>query len=113
MEGGSLFFEAWRWNYFGIGLGFGTGAIILALFGLPTLLVFGLVRGLGQGTPVGAVFELIDALLGRFYFRKKFGSMWIKYTPILLAGYACGMGLVAMVGLAFAILNKMMAPLIF
>ena len=114
MEGGSLFFEAWRWKYCGIGLAFGTGAyLILLLLGLPTLLVFGLLRGFGMGTPAYAVFELIGALLGRFYFRKKFGDMWMKYTPVLLAGYACGMGLVAMVGMSFAILNKMMAPLLF
>ena len=114
MEGGSLFFEAWRWKYCGIGLAFGTGIyMVLALLGGPTLMVFGLLRGFGLGTPAYATFELLGALLGRFYFRKKFGNMWMKYTPLLLAGYACGMGLVAMVGMAFAILNKMMAPLIF
>lgn len=114
MEGGSLFFEAWRWKYCGIGLAFGTGVyMILALLGGPTLMVFGMLRGFGLGTPAYATFELLGAVLGRFYFRKKFGNMWMKYTPILLAGYACGMGLVAMVGMAFAILNKMMAPLLF
>ena len=114
MEGGSLFFEAWRWDYCGLGLAFGTlSYIILALLGMPTLLVFGLLRGFGQGTPAYALFELVGALLGRFYFRRKFGNMWLKYAPILLAGYSCGMGLVAMVGMAFAILNKMMAPLLF
>ena len=55
----------------------------------------------------------MGALVGRFYFRKKFGPMWRKYTPVILAGYACGMGLIAMVGMAVAILNKMMSPLLF
>lgn len=114
MEGGSLFFEALKWNWLGLGMGMGVVVfIILSIFGLPTLLVYGVVRGLGQGTPAAMAFELIGALLGRFYFRRKFGDMWMKYTPVLLAGYACGMGLVAMVGMAFAILNKMMAPLLF
>lgn len=114
MEGGSLFFEAWNWGKFGIGVGVGViGYVILLIFGMPTLIIYGLVRGLGQGTPALFAFELIGALLGRFYFRRKFGSMWMKYVPVLLAGYACGMGLVAMVGMSFAILNKMMAPLMY
>ncbi|MBU4199732.1 MAG: peptide transporter [Kiritimatiellae bacterium] len=114
LEGGSLFFEAWRWTYFLIGLVFGVGAyMILVFFGMPTLMVFGLLRGFGQGSPAPMLFELVGALLGRFYFRKKFGAMWMKYVPVILAGYACGMGLVAMVGISIAILNKMMAPLIF
>ena len=37
----------------------------------------------------------------------------MKYTPILLAGFSCGMGLIGMVSVAFTILNKMMAPLVF
>jgi len=114
MEGGSLFFEAMKIKWLLCGLGSGVGLfIILSSLGLPTLLVYGVVRGLGQGTPAFVTFELIGALLGRFYFRRKFGKMWMKYTPVMLAGYACGMGLVAMVGMAFAILNKMMSPLLF
>ena len=114
MEGGSLFFEAWKWHYFGWGIGTGVIAyLVLAVFSLPTLIVFGFVRGLSQATPASWVLELAGALAGRYYFRKKYGDMWLKYAPVLLAGYACGMGLVAMVGMAFAILNKMMAPLVF
>lgn len=114
LEGGSLFMEAWRWTYFGAGLLLGTFSfIVLALLGLPTLLVFGVVRGLGQTTPGGLAFEFLGALLGRFYFRKKFGKMWMKYTPVLMAGFACGMGLIAMVAVSFTILKKMMAPLLF
>ncbi|MCF7855517.1 MAG: hypothetical protein K9N51_12015 [Candidatus Pacebacteria bacterium] len=114
MEGGSLFMEAWKWRWFGWGLGMGTFAyVILSLFGLPTLLVFGLVRGLSQGSPSHVTFELIGALLGRFYFRRKFGDMWLKFSPVLLAGFSCGMGLIGMVAVSFTILTKMMAPLIY
>ena len=114
MEGGSLFYQAWRTDYFLYGLLGGTGAFfIFAMFGLPSLMIFGLVRGFGHGTPAVVTFELIGALLGRYYFMRRFGDMWRKYAPILLAGYACGMGLVAMVGMSFAIVKRMMDPLIF
>ena len=106
--------EAMKLKYIGWGLGAGVFAYVsLSALGLPTLLVFGMVRGLGQGTPSFVVLELIGALVGRFYFRKRFGDMWLKCTPVLLAGFACGMGLIGMVAVAFTILNKMMAPLVF
>ncbi len=114
MEGGSMFMEALRLKYVLIGLGSGVFSfVILSVLGLPTLLVFGMVRGLGQWTPSGVIFELLGALIGRFYFKKRFGDQWMKYTPILLAGFSCGMGLIGMVSVAFTILNKMMAPLVF
>ena len=114
MEGGSLFMEAWKWEWFGWGLGTGVFTyIFLASLGLPTLLVFGVVRGLGQGSPAGLLFELFGALIGRFYLRKRFGDMWLKYAPVLLAGFSCGMGLMAMISIAFTILHRMMAPLVY
>lgn len=114
MEGGSMFMEALRLKYVLTGLGAGVVSFtVLSCLGLPTLLVFGMVRGLGQSTPSGVVLELIGALVGRFYFRRRYGDQWMKYTPILLAGFSCGMGLIGMVSVAFTILNKMMAPLIF
>lgn len=114
MEGGSLFMEAWRWLYVFMGFILGSGAyLFLSLLGLPTLLVFGVVHGLGQGTPGKILFMVVGALLGRFYFRGRFGEMWMKYTPVLLAGFSCGMGLVAMVSVGFTILTKMISPLIY
>ena len=56
---------------------------------------------------------MLGALVGRFYFRRRFGDMWMKYTPVLLAGFSCGIDLTGMVAVSFTILNKMMAPLIF
>ena len=35
----------------------------------------GVVRGLGQGSPAGVTFEMCGALLGRYYFRRRFGDM--------------------------------------
>ena len=97
MEGGSMFMEALRLKYVLVGLGSGVISF----------------TGLGQWTPSGVIFELLGALIGRFYFKKRFGDQWMKYTPILLAGFSCGMGLIGMVSVAFTILNKMMAPLVF
>lgn len=114
MEGGSLFMEAWRWLY--VFWGFGIGVIlfcILSAFGLPTLLFFGFVGSLGGNVSGGIFVQLMGAFFGRFYLRRKFGDMWLKFAPVLLAGYACGMGLVAMVSVAFTLLNKMMSPLIY
>ncbi|HYF50638.1 MAG TPA: peptide transporter [Planctomycetota bacterium] len=113
-EGGSVFQEAWKWSYFGWGLGVGLVSFgVLSYFGLPTLLVFGIVRGLGQNIPAYALLELMGALIGGFYFRKKFGDQWLSFTPVLAAGFACGMGLISMVSIAVNILIRMMSPLIY
>ena len=106
--------EAWNWDYFFVGMGSGVAAFVfLAALGLPTLLVFGVVRGLGQGTPAAILLELLGAMLGRYYFRRKFGDMWLKFAPVLLAGFSCGMGLMAMLAVSFTIIKKMVNPLIF
>ena len=114
MEGGSIFMEAWKWHIFGWGL---FGGIISYLFlssmGLPTLLVFGMVRGLGENYPGAIIFQAIGGFVGQFYFRKKFGNMWLKYSPVVLAGFTCGMGLMSMLCVAFSIMTRMMSPLIF
>ena len=57
--------------------------------------------------------ELLGAMLGRYYFRRKFGDMWLKFAPVLLAGFSCGMGLMAMLAVSFTIIKKMVNPLIF
>lgn len=113
MGGGSLFMKAWRWEYFGAGAGLGTLLFaLLSLFGLPTLLFFGLVRGLGAA-PGALLTHLAGACFARFHLQKRFGQQWLRYAPVVLAGYACGVGLVAMVSVAFTILTKMMSPLVF
>ena len=114
MESGSIFMEAWNWMYVWIGLGAGTlSLLVFSSIGLPTLLVFGMVRGMGLSFPGAIIFQTIGAFVGRYYFRKRFGKMWMKYAPVLLAGYSCGMGLMGMLAIGFSILQKMMSPLIF
>lgn len=114
LEGGSLFMEAWRWRYVGLGAGLGSATyFVLASLGLPTMLVFGVVHGLAQGQPGAIPFMFTGAMLGRFYFRKRFGDMWMKYTPVMLAGFSCGMGLMALVSVGFTILTNMISPLLY
>jgi hypothetical protein len=70
------------------------------------LLIYGVVRGLGQSTPHGLILEVIGALLGRYFFLKKYGAMWRQYAPVLLAGFSCGMGLTGMFAMGFALILK-------
>jgi len=107
LEGNSLFYQALKASYVFSGLGLGLVLyMILSVLGLPVLLIYGVVRGLGQSTPHGVVLEVVGALLGRFYFHRKYGSMWRQYAPVLLAGFSCGMGLTGMFAMGFALIMK-------
>lgn len=112
LEGNSLFYQALNWVYVGAGMGLGVVTYgILAALGLPILLVYGMVRGLGQSTPHGLVLEVIGALLGRFYFLKHHGPMWRQYAPVLLAGFSCGMGLTGMFAMGTTLIVKSLGRL--
>jgi len=114
MEGGSLFMEAWKWRWFFTGTGSGLLAYaFLSLFHLPTLLIFGMVRGLGESYPGALILQMCGALVGRFYIRRRIGDVWLKYATVLMAGFSCGMGLMAMVSIAITILTKTIAPLLY
>lgn len=112
LEGNSLFFQALNGSYVFAGLGFGVLTYaLLSVFGLPVLLIYGIVRGLGQTTPHGMILEVIGALLGRFLFQRKFGAMWRQYAPVLLAGFSCGMGLTGMFAMGAALILKSLGRL--
>ena len=107
LEGNSLFYQALNGTTVFSGMGFGLITYgILSLFGLPVLLVYGIVRGLGQSTPHGMILEVIGALLGRFFFFKKYGKQWRQYAPVLLAGFSCGMGLTGMFAMGLTLILK-------
>ncbi len=89
------------------GLGFAlftyTGLTALRL---PTLFVWGVVRGVGT-LPHGSVLLLLGSVLSRFYFEPRYGKeQWRKYAPVLAAGFACGTGLIGMAGAALAMVIK-------
>ena len=74
--------------------------------GLPIMFIYGIIRGAG-GIPHALVLEVIGALIARYYFHKKYGSRrFLEMAPVLLAGYATGAGLIAMLGVAFALIAK-------
>ncbi|HPA14713.1 MAG TPA: peptide transporter [Desulfobacterales bacterium] len=112
LEGDSLFFQALNAGYVFSGLGFGLLAYaLLNLLGLPILLIYGVVRGLGQSTPHGLILEVVGAFLGRFFFLKRYGTMWRQYAPVLLAGFSCGMGLTGMFAMGFTLILKSLGRL--
>ncbi len=71
------FYQAFVPMYLGAGV---TLALIvyacLSFFGLPVLLVYGLIRGMDQSTPDVILPQLAGAILGRYYFAKRFGKDW-------------------------------------
>jgi hypothetical protein len=112
LEGNSLFFQALKGSYVLSGLGFGLVTYaLLSLFGLPVMLIYGVVRGLGQSTPHGLLLEVVGAFLGRFFFLKRYGAMWRQYAPVLLAGFSCGMGLTGMCAMGFTLILKSLGRL--
>ena len=110
--GNAFFLEAMKPRFIFIGLGYGLVAYTaMAALGWPTLLVYGTIRGLA-GSPFDAIPELTAALMGRYYFAKKFGKdNWRRYTPILAAGYGCGIGLVSMVCIAIKLIATSVSQL--
>jgi len=107
LGGESAFYEALKFIPAASGLVFGLLTYsVLSLFGLPILLIYGVTRGLGQSMPHGAILELAGAVLGRFYFLKRFGTPWRQYAPVLLAGFSCGMGLIGMLAMGWTLILK-------
>jgi hypothetical protein len=100
------FFEAFKLKYLLSGFGVAVGSYaIVSLLGWPILLVYGLIRGLDGSTPQVIVAQFVGALLGRFYFRKKFGEKWHQYIVVFAAGYACGVGLIMMFSLGLVFIS--------
>ena len=104
LSGYSQFDEALNGWYITTGLVFGGVAYsLLAAFGAPILLFYGFVRGIGGTLVFMVATQFIGALLGRYYFERKFGDNWKKYISVLTAGFFCGAGLIGMfcVGIVF------------
>jgi len=110
----SIFEDAFKWPVVFAGLGFGASLfLILSMLGAPVFFVYGVVRGLGQAWPHAIIPQMIGALIGRFYFQKKFGLMWRQYIPVVAAGFSCGMGLITMLSVGIIFLSKSVIQLPF
>jgi hypothetical protein len=109
-----ILFEALKPPVIAAGLAVGLGMFtILSYFGLPILFVFGYVRSLGQ-IPHLIVTEIIGALLARYYFWGKYGKQqWRLYATVLAVGFSVGMGLMGMISVAFAMIQKAVEALTF
>jgi hypothetical protein len=109
--GQSLFFLAFKLKYviFGLALGLSLFAL-LASIKAPTLMLYGFVGGMSQ-IPHVLLPEFVGALLGRYYFARLIGrEKWRRYTPVLAAGFFCGVGLISMIGVAFMLLRGCITP---
>lgn len=104
----SEFFKAVNhpWTIFAGFAGTTLAFAVLSAFGLPVLLVYGFVRGIGD-LPHGMVLEIVGAILGRFYFQKKLGKQnFLRMAPTLLAGYFTGVGLMAMATISLNLIKQ-------
>ncbi len=83
----------------------------LSLFGVHTGYFYGAITGIGR-YPHHTIAIFVGMLIGRLYLARKIGKeRWRRYTPVILAGFACGTGLVAMLSIAFVFLSKAVTPL--
>jgi hypothetical protein len=86
---------------------------LMMVFKMPLLAFYGAANG-ANAFPADTIPTFIGACLGRFYFSKRLGPQkWTMYTPVLLAGFACGTGLISMAAIALALISKAVQPLPF
>jgi hypothetical protein len=79
---------------------------LLSVFGLPVMLIYGFIRGIGD-LPHYLVLELFGAMLGRYYFQKKFGANnFLRMAPTIVAGYFTGVGLIGMATIALNLIKQ-------
>lgn len=100
-EGQTLLFQSLKWEAILAGflgsIGLFTG---FSAAGLSHQYIYGGITTLTQ-LPHMAIMIFTGALLGRFFFMRKFGKdRWTNYTPILAVGFAAGMGLTGMLSIA-------------
>lgn len=84
---------------------------VFNLLRAPLLLFYGFAGGLGL-FPANTLPQLLGAWYGKKYMTKRYGEeTWGRYAPVLLAGFSCGTGLMALVSIAIALIGKAVAKL--
>jgi len=112
--GNAFFLRAFKLPVVGAGLVYVLAAYpIMRLLGAPTLFIYGTITGLA-GDPMNAFPLFLGAMLGRYYMAKVFGpEQWRRYTPVLAAGFGCGISLVSMACVAARLIASAVTTLPF
>ena len=86
---------------------------MITLLGASPLFFYGFVGGLAA--PMwNTMPTFIGAILGRYYFTKRFGQeQWGAYVPIVAAGYGAGIGLIGMTAIAVALISKAISQIVY
>ncbi|MFH1902988.1 MAG: peptide transporter [Candidatus Omnitrophota bacterium] len=86
---------------------------ILALLKVPISFFYGIVGGIPM-LPHMAIPMFFGALMGKFFFARRLGvKKWQSMTPLLLAGYGCGIGLAGAASVAIALIAKTVFQLVY
>lgn len=113
-EEASFLIDALKFKVIGYA-GVGALALYLGLVALrvPTLWFYGVATGFTNST-WWLVPTFTGAMLGRYYFSRRFGRRrWVQYAPLLAAGYTCGLGLIGMTAIGLTIIFKSVRSLPF
>lgn len=79
---------------------------LMSAFKIPALWFYGLVGGF-SASMWGQVPTFVGACLGRYYFAPRLGARnWMRYAPVIAAGYTCGVGLIGMASIGLTIIFK-------
>jgi hypothetical protein len=107
---GGWFREALKPSYIGFGTLGGLACYgLFSIFKLPLLFFYGFAGGLGL-FPANTIPQFFGAWFGRKYMARRYGKEnWYRYAPVLLAGFACGTGLISMVAISIALIAKAVA----
>ena len=110
----NVMLQALNWNYVSAGAIFAFATYAVAIVAkLPILFFYGIINGI-HASPAGAIPMFIGGMLGRYYFSKRYGTEnWRAYSPVIVAGFYCGMGLIGMAAVALALLSKSVSRLPF
>lgn len=108
MGGESLFRDAWNFRYLLVGVGSGLGlASCLVWLSLPLNLFYGMITGLSATLPHSAIMTFAGALFARLVLWRRFGKQnWLRYAPIVAAGFTCGFGLAGMLSFGIVLINR-------
>lgn len=78
----------------------------LSLVKAPLLFFYGFAGGIGL-MPIYTIPQLIGAWIGRKHMARRYGEdRWREIAPIVLAGFSCGSGLIAMLSIAISLLVR-------